>query len=251
MTSPPPLARRLFAELLGSGFLATVVIGSGIAAQTPLARQHRPRATGERARDRRRTVRDHPHVRAGLRRTLQPGRLARRRGLRRHPLAGRARLHPAQVAGCILGAIVANGMFSLAAISISTHHRASPRPPVLRGDRDCRPFARDLLARADATRRRRPGRCRRVHRRRVLLHQLGELRQPRDQYRAHVLQHVRRDRASVCARLHRRPARRWRRRDPPHQDALPGPDTRRGGRRRRPAPATPTRDTPLRPTSGP
>ena len=34
MTSPPPLARRLFAELLGSGLLATVVIGSGIAAQT-------------------------------------------------------------------------------------------------------------------------------------------------------------------------------------------------------------------------
>ena len=33
---------------------------------------------------------------------------------------------PAQVAGCILGAVVANVMFSLAAISISTHHRASP-----------------------------------------------------------------------------------------------------------------------------
>jgi len=33
---------------------------------------------------------------------------------------------PAQIAGCVLGAVVANGMFSLAAISISTHHRASP-----------------------------------------------------------------------------------------------------------------------------
>jgi glycerol uptake facilitator-like aquaporin len=33
---------------------------------------------------------------------------------------------PAQVTGCVLGAIVANGMFSLAAVSISTHHRASP-----------------------------------------------------------------------------------------------------------------------------
>src|ERR1700727_3150235 len=31
--SPPPLARRLFAELLGSAFLASLVIGSGIAAQ--------------------------------------------------------------------------------------------------------------------------------------------------------------------------------------------------------------------------
>src|SRR5947208_14242581 len=30
----PPLARRLLAELLGSAFLAALVIGSGIAAQT-------------------------------------------------------------------------------------------------------------------------------------------------------------------------------------------------------------------------
>lgn len=34
MTSTPPLARRLLAELLGSAFLAALVIGSGIAAQT-------------------------------------------------------------------------------------------------------------------------------------------------------------------------------------------------------------------------
>ena len=33
---------------------------------------------------------------------------------------------PAQVAGCITGAVVANAMFALSAISISTHHRASP-----------------------------------------------------------------------------------------------------------------------------
>ncbi len=33
---------------------------------------------------------------------------------------------PAQIAGCIAGAVVANAMFSLSAISISTHHRASP-----------------------------------------------------------------------------------------------------------------------------
>jgi glycerol uptake facilitator-like aquaporin len=32
---------------------------------------------------------------------------------------------PAQAAGCVLGAIVANGMFALAAVSISTKHRAS------------------------------------------------------------------------------------------------------------------------------
>jgi glycerol uptake facilitator-like aquaporin len=32
-TAPPSLSRRLLAELLGSAFLAAVVIGSGIAAQ--------------------------------------------------------------------------------------------------------------------------------------------------------------------------------------------------------------------------
>ena len=44
-------------------------------------------------------------------------------GLRwRHALA----YIPAQVAGCITGAIAANAMFALSAVSISTHHRASP-----------------------------------------------------------------------------------------------------------------------------
>jgi glycerol uptake facilitator-like aquaporin len=33
VTGPAPLARRLLAELLGSAFLAALVIGSGIAAQ--------------------------------------------------------------------------------------------------------------------------------------------------------------------------------------------------------------------------
>src|SRR6185312_4563652 len=33
---------------------------------------------------------------------------------------------PVQIAGCISGAVVANLMFALTAISISTHHRASP-----------------------------------------------------------------------------------------------------------------------------
>jgi arsenate reductase len=33
---------------------------------------------------------------------------------------------PAQVAGCAAGAVLANGMFALSAISISTRHRATP-----------------------------------------------------------------------------------------------------------------------------
>ena len=57
----------------------------------------------------------------------------------------------------------------------------------------------------------RPGRRRRLHRRRLLLHQLDQLRQPGDQRRAHVLRHLRRDRAGLGARLRRRAARRRRR----------------------------------------
>ncbi len=33
---------------------------------------------------------------------------------------------PAQIAGCCFGAMLANGMFALQIVSISTHHRASP-----------------------------------------------------------------------------------------------------------------------------
>ena len=45
---------------------------------------------------------------------------------------------PAQVAGCISGAIVANGMFALTAISISDAPPREPGAPVRRGDRDLR-----------------------------------------------------------------------------------------------------------------
>ena len=79
MTDTPPLARRLLAELLGSAFLAALVIGSGIAAQTLSPGRRGPAAVRERGRHRGRAVHDHPHVRPRLRRTLQPGRLARRR----------------------------------------------------------------------------------------------------------------------------------------------------------------------------
>ena len=48
-----------------------------------VARRHGSAAARQLRRDRGRAVRDHPHVRPGLRRPLQPGRLARRRRLRR------------------------------------------------------------------------------------------------------------------------------------------------------------------------
>ncbi|MFI4992158.1 MAG: aquaporin [Solirubrobacterales bacterium] len=121
----PPLARRLLAELLGSAFLAALVIGSGIAAQTlspgdvGLELFENAAATA-----------------AGLFTIiLMFGPVS---GGHFNPVVSLADASfggirwrdalvyiPVQVAGCALGAIVANGMFSLAAISISTHHRAT------------------------------------------------------------------------------------------------------------------------------
>ena len=120
------LARRLFAEYLGSAFLAAVVIGSGIAASrlspddTGLALLENAAATA-----------------TGLFAIiLMFGSVS---GGHFNPVVSLVDAHfgglswrdalayiPAQVAGCITGAIVANVMFALSAISISTHHRASP-----------------------------------------------------------------------------------------------------------------------------
>src|SRR3954454_2360839 len=121
-----PLPRRLLAEFLGSAFLAALVIGSGVAAaglspdDTGLALFENAAATG-----------------AGLFAIIlmfgpiSGGHFnpvvslvdAAFGGLGRRDAAAYI---PAQVAGCIAGAVVANAMFALSAISISTHHRASP-----------------------------------------------------------------------------------------------------------------------------
>jgi arsenate reductase len=120
-----PLPRRLLAEFMGSALLAALVIGSGIAAQrlstdTGLQLLENAAATA-----------------AGLFAIIlmfgpvsgghfNPvvslvdaafGGLARRDVL---PYAA------AQTVGCISGAVLANGMFAIAAMSVSTHHRASP-----------------------------------------------------------------------------------------------------------------------------
>ena len=122
----PPLVRRLLAELIGSAFLAALVIGSGIAAQTLS-----PGDVGLQL------FENAAATAAGLFTILiMFGPVS---GGHFNPLvtladaafggiAWRDALAyiPAQAAGCTLGAILANGMFSLSAISISTHHRASP-----------------------------------------------------------------------------------------------------------------------------
>jgi arsenate reductase len=121
----PPLARRLLAELLGSAFLAALVIGSGIAAQTLS-----PSDVGLQL------FENAAATAMGLATIiLMFGRVS---GGHFNPVVSLADATfggiswrdalayiPAQVAGCVLGAITANGMFVLAAVSVSTHHRAS------------------------------------------------------------------------------------------------------------------------------
>jgi glycerol uptake facilitator-like aquaporin len=122
----PSLARRLLAEFLGSVLLAALVIGSGIAAQSLS-----PNDVGLEL------LENAAATAAGLYAII----------LMFGPVSG-AHFNPVvsivdarlggltrrdclvyiltQTIGCALGAMLANAMFAKAAISISTHHRASP-----------------------------------------------------------------------------------------------------------------------------
>jgi glycerol uptake facilitator-like aquaporin len=120
-----PLGRRLLAELLGSAFLAALVIGSGIAAQTlspgdvglQLFENAAATAAGLFT-----IILMFGPVSGGHFNPVVSLVDASFRGISwRDALA----YVPAQVLGCILGALTANGMFALTAVSISTHHRAS------------------------------------------------------------------------------------------------------------------------------
>ena len=126
MTSTPLLRRRLLAELLGSAFLAALVIGSGIAAQ-----QLSPHDTGLELFENAAATAGGLYVIILMFGPVSGGHF--------NPVVSFVDAHfggiswrdalaylPAQTAGCILGAITANAMFALSAISISVHHRASP-----------------------------------------------------------------------------------------------------------------------------
>jgi arsenate reductase len=121
----PPLARRLLAELLGSAFLAALVIGSGIAAQTlspgdvglQLFENAAATAMGLAT-----IILMFGPVSGGHFNPVVSLVDAAFGGLSWRDAVAYL---PAQVAGCVLGAIAANGMFALAAVSISTHHRAT------------------------------------------------------------------------------------------------------------------------------
>jgi glycerol uptake facilitator-like aquaporin len=120
------LWRRLLAELLGSAFLAAVVVGSGIAAQ-----RLSPGAVGLEL------LENAAATAAGLFAIiLMFGPVS---GAHFNPVVSfadaafgglrwrdAAAYLPAQVTGCIGGAVLANLMFGQAAVSISAKHRATP-----------------------------------------------------------------------------------------------------------------------------
>jgi arsenate reductase len=121
-----PLPRRLLAEFLGSAFLAAAVIGSGIAAANlspgdtglQLLENAAATATGLFT-----FILMFGPISGGHFNPVVSLVDAGFGGLGwRHALA----YVPAQVLGCIAGAVAANVMFSLAAIEIATTHRASP-----------------------------------------------------------------------------------------------------------------------------
>jgi arsenate reductase len=125
MTGTAPLARRLLSELLGSAFLAALVIGSGIAAQTLS-----PGDVGLQL------FENAAATAAGLFTIIlvfgpvSGGHFNPVVSLADACLGGigwRDALAyiPAQAIGCTLGALAANGMFALSAVTIATHHRAS------------------------------------------------------------------------------------------------------------------------------
>jgi glycerol uptake facilitator-like aquaporin len=119
------LSRRLLAELLGSAFLAAIVIGSGIAAQRlspndiglKLFENAAATATGLFA-----IILMFGPVSGGHFNPVVSLVDASFGGLSwRDALA----YIPAQVLGCVLGALTANGMFALSVVTISTKHRAT------------------------------------------------------------------------------------------------------------------------------
>ena len=125
-TDEAALWRRLLAEILGSAFLAAVVIGSGIAAQ-----KLSPGAVGLEL------FENAAATAAGLYVIiLMFGPIS---GAHFNPVVSFVDASfgglswrqawaylPAQMAGCGGGAVVANLMFSKGAVSISAHHRATP-----------------------------------------------------------------------------------------------------------------------------
>ena len=198
--SPPPAAADAWIatwpggrppKRVGTAFLVAIVIGSGIT-RSACRPTSRAAAAGELDRDRRWAGRADPGVRFGVRRALQPrrhpgrpdlrrdhdarrGRLCRRAGRRclprrdgRQPDVRPRRHQPVDPhsfgGGLWLGEFVATFGLLLVILGVVRSGRASVR--ALRG--------------------------RRLHRRRLLVHVVDLLRQPRGHDRPHAQQHLRR-----------------------------------------------------------
>ncbi len=237
------LWRRLVAELLGSAFLAAVVIGSGIAAA-----QLSPGNTGLEL------LENAAATAAGLFAIIlmfgpvSGGHFnpvvsfvdAAFGGLRWRDAAAYL---PAQVAGCIGGAVAANVMFSRAAVSLSTTHRASPGH-----------FLSEIIAtlglllvifalarsgRAHVT----PAAVGAYIGAAYFFTSSASFANPAItigrmfHHRPHVLRHLRRDRPVLRAGFHRRPDPRWRPRGGGDLDAVSRRDPGRGCRHHRASPA--------------
>ena len=144
------LWRRLLAEWLGSALLAAVVIGSGIAAQ-----RLSPGQTGLEL------FENAAATAAGLYFLILI--FAPISGAHFNPVVSfvdaalggtrwrTALLYlPAQVAGCVCGAMLANLMFSLSAVSISTPPTGQRRPFPVRGSRHLQADPGHLLSRPNS-----------------------------------------------------------------------------------------------------
>ena len=214
------LGRRLFAEFLGSAFLAIVVIGSGIAAQRlspsdiglELFENAAATAVGLFA-----IIVMFGPVSGGHFNPVVSFVDAAFGGLSWRDVSSYV---PAQVGGCTVGAIIANLMFALPAVSLSSKHRASGAH-----------FLAEVVATvglllvifalARQPRIGRTGGGWRVHRWRVLLHEFDELCESRHRGGTDVLEHLRWHCTVIGSGLRRcRDLGRHRcRRD--HQDPLP------------------------------
>ena len=189
--------------------LVAAVIGSGIAAQRLSPTDVGLAALREHRGDRGRARRDHPRPGRGVGSAPEPGRHARRPRARRARPTAKPRSTCSQIVGGALGAVVANLMFGEAAVTWSTHHRATGAHllgevvatfglvlvvfgVVRSGRAAAAPFAVAAYIAAaywftSSTSFANPA---------VTL--------------AHALEHVRRHRAELGTRVHRRAARRWR-----------------------------------------
>ena len=173
-----PLARAALAEFLGAAFLVAVVVGSGIAAvrlspgDVGLQLLENSFATG-----------------AGLvALILAFGSVSgahfnpvvslvdwKLGGLSARALAAYV---PAQIVGACTGSVVANLMFDLDAINLSTKVRTDSGPLARRGRRDGGTPVRDLRLHPRGQRARHAVRRGCLYRQRLLLHELDELREP-------------------------------------------------------------------------